>query len=78
LELPNAQEQKIDEIDSGFKFPRNEHCPQSLYDDQLKYFIECIEKKQTLIPGGMEGLINMKVVDAAYESSHTGQVVKIK
>jgi predicted dehydrogenase len=78
LELPNAQEKKIDVLDSGFFFPRKEHCPQSLYDDQLKYFAECIEKKQTPVPGGMEGLTNMKVVDAAYESSQTGKVVEIK
>ena len=77
LELPNRQEQKIDVIESGFEFPRKEHCPQSLYDDQLKYFVECIEKKQTPVPGGLEGWMNMKVVDAAYESSRTRKVVNI-
>ena len=77
LELPNAKEQKVDEIELGFKFPRDEHCPQSLYDDQLKYFTECIEKKQTPVPGGLEGLTNMKIVDAAYKSSISGKVVKI-
>jgi len=77
LELPNVQEQKIDVIDSGFPFPRESHAPQSLYDAQLKYFVECIEKGQTPIPGGLEGLINMKVVDASYESSRTGKVVEI-
>jgi predicted dehydrogenase len=78
LELPNKNEEKIDVIESGFEFPRKEHCPQSLYDDQLKYFVECIEKKQTPIPGGLEGLINMKVVDAAYESSRTGKAVEVQ
>lgn len=77
LELPNVQEQKIDVIDSGFPFPRESHAPQSLYDAQLKYFVECIEKGQPPIPGGLEGLINMKVVDASYESSRTGKVVEI-
>ena len=77
LELPNRKEERIDIIDSGFEFPRKEHCPQSLYDDQLKYFVECIEKKQMPVPGGLEGLMNMKVVDAAYESSRTGKVVEI-
>ena len=77
LELPNVKAESIDVIESGFEFPREEHCPQSLYDDQLKYFVECIEKKQTPVPGGMEGLMNMKVVDAAYESSRTGKVVEI-
>ena len=78
LELPNMKEEKVDVIDPGFEFPREEHCPQSLYDDQLKYFVECVEKKQMPIPGGMEGLMNMKVVDAAYESSRTGKAVEIK
>jgi len=78
LELPNVKEEKVDVIDPGFEFPREEHCPQSLYDDQLKYFVECVEKKQMPIPGGMEGLMNMKVVDAAYESSRTGKAVEIK
>jgi predicted dehydrogenase len=78
LELANKKEEKIDMIESGFEFPRKEHCPQSLYDDQLKYFVECIEKKQTPIPGGMEGLMNMKVVDAAYESSRTGKIVEVQ
>lgn len=78
LELENIPQAKIDVIDSGFEFPRPEHCPQSLYDAQLKYFIECIEKNRTPIPGGLEGLMNMKVVDAAFESSRTGKVVEIK
>jgi predicted dehydrogenase len=38
LELSNGKEEKIDIIESGFEFPRKEHCPQSLYNDQLKYF----------------------------------------
>lgn len=78
LELPNVKTKKLDLIKSGFKFPRKEHCPQSLYDDQLKYFVECVKQKKTPVPGGMEGLMNMKVVDAAYKSSRNGQVVKIK
>ena len=49
-----------------------------MYTDQLKYFVECVEKNQTPIPGGLEGWTNMKVVDAAYESSRTGKVVEIK
>jgi predicted dehydrogenase len=77
LELPNKEEEKIDVIEPGFEFPRKEHCPQSLYDDQLKYFVGCIEKKRTPVPGGLEGLMNMKIVDAAYESSRTGKVVEI-
>jgi predicted dehydrogenase len=78
LVLPNIKDEKLDEVESGFEFPRKEHCPQSLYDDQLKYFVECIGQKKTPVPGGLEGLMNMKVVDAAYESSQIGKVVEIK
>ncbi|MFN8433492.1 MAG: Gfo/Idh/MocA family oxidoreductase [Anaerolineales bacterium] len=77
IELRNTKEEKVDVIESGFEYPRAEHCPQSLYDDQLKYFVECIQKNQKPNPGGLEGWINMKVVDAAYESSRTGKVVML-
>ena len=78
LELPNLKMKRLDLIKSGFKFPRKEHCPQSMYDAQMARFINCIRNHTTPIPGGMEGLINMKVVDAAYKSAKTGKVVKIK
>jgi predicted dehydrogenase len=44
----------------------------------LRYFVQCVEKKQTPVPGGLEGWTNMKVVDAAYQSSQTGKVVEIR
>lgn len=78
VEIRNTKEERIDVVESGFEFPRKEHCPQSLYDDQLKYFVECVQKNQKPNPGGLEGLMNMKVVDAAYESARTGEVIKIK
>jgi predicted dehydrogenase len=77
LELSNKKEGKIDVVESGFEFPRKEHCPQSLYDAQMAYFVDCIRKNKTPIPGGAEGLVNMKVVDAAYKSSKIGKVVTI-
>ena len=78
LEIPNGQDRKIDVIDSGLPFPRQKHTPQSLYDSQLKYFVACIRNNEMPNPGGREGLVNMKVVDAAYESARTGRVVEIK
>lgn len=77
LLMPNGLATKVDVLDPGFVFPRPQHCPQSLYDDQLQYFVNCVAQKQTPNPGGLEGLMNMKVVDAAYESSRTGAVVKL-
>lgn len=78
LELANEQAGTVDLIDPGFAFPRAEHCPQSMYDAQFAYFLDCIRSQRTPIPGGAEGLINMKIVQAAYEASQTGKVVTIK
>ncbi len=63
--------------DPGFAHPRDPHCPQSLYDDQMAYFIARVQRNETPIPGGHEGWINMQVVDAAYQSARSGQVVKL-
>ena len=78
LEIPNAKEQKVELVKSGFKFPRREHCPQSMYDAQMAYFIDCIRSNRTPNPGAAEGIVNMKIVDAAYKSARTGRVVNIK
>lgn len=64
-------------VDSGYPPVREPHCPQSMYDAQMAYFLDCIRRNRTPSPGGTEGLINMKVVDAAYESARTGKVVEI-
>lgn len=78
LELPNVKKQKVDLVKSGPKFPRKEHCPQSMYDVQMVYFLNCVRTGVTPVPGGLEGLVNMKVVDAAYKSSKTGKVAKVQ
>jgi predicted dehydrogenase len=78
VELPNREEEKIEVIESGTGFPRDEHCTQSMYDAQMAYFLDCIRKNKTPVPGAAEGLTNMKVLDAAYESARTGKVVEIK
>ena len=64
--------------DPGFPHPRINHAPQSLYNDQMRYFIHCIHEHHVPIPGGLEGWINMKIVDAAYKSSKTGTVIKVE
>jgi predicted dehydrogenase len=48
-----------------------------MYDNQVAYFVSCLRSGQTPVPGGLEGWVNMQVVDAAYESARTGQVVRI-
>lgn len=77
LEIPNLQEQRVDRVESGFAFPRAEHCPTGMYERQMEHFIASIRSGQTPHPGGSEGLVNMKIVDAAYESARRGEAVKI-
>jgi predicted dehydrogenase len=78
IEIPNAKEQNVELLPSGFPFPRPEHCPQSMYDAQMTHFVNCIRRNKTPSPGAAEGLVNIKVVEAAYKSSNTGKVVSIK
>jgi predicted dehydrogenase len=78
LEIPNVKEQKVELRDSGFVFPRQEHCPQSMYETQMAYFINCIRKNKSPVPGATEGMLNMKIIDAAYKSARTGKAVTIK
>ena len=63
--------------DAGTPYPRKEHCPQVMYDRQMAYFLKCIRTGTTPVPGGKEGLVNMKIVDAAYKSAHSGKVEKV-
>jgi predicted dehydrogenase len=69
---------QADTLDSpGFPHPREPHCAQSMYDAQMAYFVACVRSGQTPKPGGVEGWINMRIVDAAYESARTGDVVRL-
>jgi hypothetical protein len=48
-----------------------------MYNLQMKYFVDCIRLAKTPTPGGLEGWINMKIVDAAYQSAIANQVIRI-
>jgi predicted dehydrogenase len=78
LKLTNTKEADIETVDPGFPPVRDPHCPQAMYDAQLAYFVDCIREGRAPIPGGAEGLVNMQIVDAAYQSSRTGQVELVR
>ncbi|MDX1415135.1 MAG: Gfo/Idh/MocA family oxidoreductase [Candidatus Promineifilaceae bacterium] len=78
LLLPDLQNDREQIVEGGFDFPRSEAQNEAKYGRQLAYFLKCIEQGCTPVPGGLEGWINMLVVDAAYESSRKGEVVEIK
>jgi predicted dehydrogenase len=77
LLLPQVDQTKVEQVDLGFPPVRDPHCPQSMYDTQMAYFLECIRTGCAPSPGGIEGLLNMRVVDAAYRSAETGEIVKL-
>lgn len=76
LEIPDRTAEKVAVTDPGFPHPRDPHCPQIMYDRQMAHFIDCIRQDTTPSPGGEDGLVNLRIVDAALESSRRGEVVQ--
>ncbi len=77
LEIPDRAAEKVEVIDAGFPHPREEHCPQVMYDAQMAHFIDCIRNDKMPNPGLNEGFVNMRIVDAALQSSRAGQAVHL-
>jgi len=77
LTLPDTEGAPVERVDSGFPAVRERHYRQAMYDAQMTYFVDCIRANRTPAPGGAEGWTNMRIVDAAYESSRSGVVVEV-
>ena len=77
LEVPDREARTVATIDPGFPPVREEHCPQIMYDLQMRHFIDCIRAERRPNPGGAEGLVNMQIIDAALESSRSGEVAHL-
>lgn len=78
LLLPDAASDTVVEAQSGFAFPRSEEAARQRYVNQFTYFVDCVRANREPLPGGTEGLVNMRIVDAVYESARTGQVVALR
>lgn len=63
--------------EAGAPYPRPEDASQRMYETQMAYFLDCIRTGMNPVPGGEEGLINMKIVDTAYKSAISGKVEMI-
>ncbi|AYN68633.1 gfo/Idh/MocA family oxidoreductase [Euzebyella marina] len=60
------------------QFPtKEEHCDQKIYDKQMAYFIECVKTRTQPVPGLEEGQVVLKIVDAAYASSTSGNAIDL-
>jgi predicted dehydrogenase len=78
IESPNTSRDSLHVLNCSFAEKPQDEPGNSKYDTQMEYFIRCIQKKINPVPGGLEGWTNMRIVDAAYESSSTGKVVDLK
>ena len=77
LRLPESGTRTSRQVDSGFPAVREAHIGQAMYDAQMAHFVACIRDGTTPNPGGTEGLVNMRIVDAAYASSRDGVAIAI-
>ncbi len=78
--FPTFLKMKIGETAGRFdaKLPvRHEHCEQGMYTRQMEHYIQSVRTRNEPNPGMAEGLTILKIVDAAYKSSETGEVVNI-
>jgi len=57
---------------------REDHCDQVIYTKQMENFVDCIKTRTQPSPGLIEGQIVLDIVDAAYRSSETGEVVSFE
>jgi|YNPMSStandDraft_1061717.scaffolds.fasta_scaffold00078_25 predicted dehydrogenase len=46
------------------------------YVEEIKHFVKCIQEGTEPIPRGEEGVIDMQIIDAIYESARTGKEVR--
>lgn len=75
LEIPDRALETVKTVDPGYPPVREEQCPQIMYDRQMRRFIDCIRADLSPNPGAAEGLVNLRIIDAALESSRRGEVV---
>jgi len=76
LRHPGGERETVAQ-DPGFPWPRVEHAPQVMYDVQMRRFVEGIAADEQPRPSGEDGLLLMRIIDAAYASAASGEVVRV-
>jgi predicted dehydrogenase len=76
LEIPNADKSEVERIDSGLP-PVDDPPQRERFNIQMAHFVECIREGRQPSPDGADGWLNMRVVEAAYRSAETGQVISL-
>ena len=77
LELMQLNPTQRERVESGYPAQEKWGAPQAMYDAQLAHFVDCIRSGRQPGPDGEVGLVNMQIVDAAYESAGRDEVVRL-
>jgi predicted dehydrogenase len=80
LKIHNPERTETETEEPDFPTAPATHTIESLepmYSAQLAYFVDCIRMGRQPNPGGLEGWVNMRIVEAAYASAQTGQLVHL-
>jgi predicted dehydrogenase len=59
------------------KITKKKFAKRDQFAAELVYFSECVLKNEQPQPSGLEGMADVEIIRALYESAKTGQVVKI-
>ncbi|GAB4538937.1 MAG: Gfo/Idh/MocA family oxidoreductase [Anaerolineae bacterium] len=76
IEIPDADRSEMQRIDSGLP-PVDEAPRRERFNIQMAHFVTCIREGRQPSPDGVDGWLNMRVIEAAYKSAETGQVVSL-
>lgn len=77
LKIADETRRKVTIVESGFPQEADRPPSQKMYNTQMAHFIKTVQRGLKPIPGGQEGLVNLQIIEAAYESSKTGRVVDL-
>lgn len=76
--FPTEVQYKIEDQWGSFKPDINEfHISPKMFQKEINHFIDCILYNEKPIIGGETAMENIKIIEAAHESSRTGEVVKL-
>ncbi|HSM25661.1 MAG TPA: Gfo/Idh/MocA family oxidoreductase [Anaerolineaceae bacterium] len=74
--LDKSDQQKII-AEIHCEYSREEHAEQSMYNRQMDHFVSSIQNQTSPCSNSTQGIINMKILEAAYQSNSSGQAVKL-
>jgi predicted dehydrogenase len=77
LKLADETRRRVTIVESGFPQEADKPPSQKMYNTQMAHFVKTIERGLKPVPGGQEGMVNLQIIEAAYESSRTGLVVSM-